>query len=733
MGKQKDSALLDDWQVVELGDSLTLSVSGRVFAELGAKVLHIGTPRTGLLAQYLDEGKQFASPENASPALDGAAVILTDAPDHPALADREPDQHTIVHVTPFGLTGPDAGIPATDLTLFCASGIAHLLTGQVTDVAEPPTKAAGEQSAFVGGVAAASVAVLAELGRRRGAPTAPIDLAVHDALATLAIQELAHASASGHARSRKRVGDGNGSTVCILPASDGYTAISPREEAQWRRWLEVMGNPAWGDDPRFATKPGRAANWDEVHGSMSTWSVTQTKQAIADAAQAAHVPSFPLCAPHEHLDLAQLEDRRFFRTTSVQSGDNDIEVRVPTTPFGITRLPAKSGGPSRNAPDPNRGPLGGVRVLDFSWVIAGPTTTRYLAAMGADIIKVEAPGRGDPGRTSELHTVLGQDKQAIVLDLKSDDGRRLARELALQSDVVVENFATGVMERFGLGAAELHELHPSLVYVSASGMGRTGPQAKAVAYGTLLQCFSGFAGLNIGPGIAPRVGMAWLDPMCGLMLALITGAALNDVNARGGGVRIDFSMVEAMLWTMAGPLLEGQTPTGEALAGPYPEGVYPLSGDDKWVGLSVTSDLQWDALCQSIGDEFEPFIGHSYEARRENATTLNNALARWTERTPLPTILAVCDKAGVPVSPVADAVDLIDRPQLKARGFWEPSPPTSEHRAPTPGLPWTTGRTPNRQPAAAPAVGADTRAVLSEVLGLTSDELDRLGDAGVFG
>ncbi len=203
-------------------------------------------------------------------------------------------------------------------------------------------------------------------------------------------------------------------------------------------------------------------------------------------------------------------------------------------------------------------PLSGVRVLDFSWVIAGPTATRYLAAMGAEVIKVEAPGRGDPGRASELHTVLGQGKRGVVLDLKKPEAIDAARRLAASCDVLVENFATGVMDRLGLGADALREVNPELIYVSASGLGRTGPEARAVAYGTLLQCYSGFAGLNRHPEIPPRVGMAWLDPMCGLMLAFVTAAALWSRDRSGEVARIDFSMLEAMLWTMAAPLVEAQ-------------------------------------------------------------------------------------------------------------------------------------------------------------------------------
>ena len=159
-------------------------------------------------------------------------------------------------------------------------------------------------------------------------------------------------------------------------------------------------------------------------------------------------------------------------------------------------------------------PLSGVRVLDFSWVIAGPTTTRYLAAMGAEVIKVEAPGRGDPGRGSELHTVLGQAKKRHRPRSQEAGSGRNRQALAARSDVLIENFATGVMERLGLGAAEAcSAVNPDLIYLSASGLGRTGPESGAVAYGTLLQCYAGFAGLNRHPdkSAADRPGLARSD------------------------------------------------------------------------------------------------------------------------------------------------------------------------------------------------------------------------------
>ena len=324
-------------------------------------------------------------------------------------------------------------------------------------------------------------------------------------------------------------------------------------------------------------------------------------------------------------------------------------------------------------------PLSGVRILDFSWVIAGPTATRYLAAMGAEVIKIEAPGRGDPGRTSELHTVLGQAKRGIVLDLKKPQAAAIARELAAKSDVLVENFATGVMDRLGLGADALQTVNPNLIYVSASGLGRTGPEAHAVAYGTLLQCYAGFAGLNRHPEIPPRVGFAWLDPMCGLMLAFIVAAALWQRRRTGGVARVDFSMIEALLWTMAEPLLATQLetpprPQGNRSSRYVPHEAYRCAGDDDWISIAVTDDQQWRSLC-AVVPALSPMAGYGFGQRIEQRAAIDDTLAAWLRPQVAAAIAADLIRAGIPAAALANSVDLVNSEHLKQRGFWDGTAP----------------------------------------------------------
>jgi benzylsuccinate CoA-transferase BbsF subunit len=428
-----------------------------------------------------------------------------------------------------------------------------------------------------------------------------------------------------------------------------------------------MGSPAWGSDPRFATKSDRVNNWDALHALMSQWSRQHGKQWIADTAQDAHVPSFPLREVSEHLDTPQMRHRRYYQPHDLAGKT----IQRPGTPFGLSV--AASGRKPRTPA--GLMPLSGIRVLDFSWVIAGPTTTRYLAAMGAEVIKVEAPGKGDPGRASELHTVLGQAKKSIVLDLKKPQAVEIARTLAAESDILIENYATGVMDRLGLGAEALKAVNPDLIYVSASGMGRTGPDSQAVAYGTLLQCYAGFAGLNRHPEVAPRIGMAWLDPMCGLMLAFVAAAALWHRQHEGGVARVDFSMIEAMLWTMAEPLIASQLgappkPRGNASPRHVPHGVWRCEGDDDWISLVARSDAEWRALCNLVPG-LSGMTALDLGQRREAEHAIDEALAIWAGGRSASTAAEALLRAGIPAAALARHGDLVRSPHLAARGFWD--------------------------------------------------------------
>ena len=721
-------ALLTGFNVIQIGGGSAAAVCGRLLADVGAQVTCIDPGAGTMLSAYLNHGKAVAA--DATERREGlAAAHLIVREGQPKDWAGSPYDSTelrrtnasaiVVTISPYGETGPQANDPATDLTLFFASGISRQLTGQVDDLSEAPIRPVGEQSAFIGGLAAACAGMHASQGNQSGAS---IDVSIHEALATLAMTELARAGLGSKSWERKRLGDGNGATVTILPASDGYAAISPREEKQWTSWLKAMGSPVWGADPRFVSKANRVKNWDALHALMSQWSRQRDKQWIADAAQREHVPSFPLREVSEHLDTPQMRHRRYYGPRNLAGK----AIQMPGTPFGLSVV---ASGRKLRTPDGPM-PLSGIRVLDFSWVIAGPTTTRYLAAMGAEVIKVEAPGTGDPGRGSELHTVLGQAKKSIVIDLKKPQAVEIARALAAKSDILIENFATGVMDRLGLGAEALKAVNPDLIYISASGMGRTGPDSRAVAYGTLLQCYAGFAGLNRHPGIAPRIGLAWLDPMCGLMLAFVAAASLCHRQHEGGVARVDFSMIEAMLWTMAEPLVASQLgtppkPMGNASTRHAPHGVWRCEGDDDWISVVARTDAEWRALCNlvpGLSGMAALDLGQRIDAER----AIDAALIAWAGSRSASAAAESLRNAGIPAAALARYGDLVKSPHLATREFWD------RHGAGVlPGLPWRASF--GRTTGPAPELGADSDHVLANVLGLSQERIDELRTSGALG
>ena len=747
------SPLLDGLHVLELGESLAVSVCGRMFAELGAEVLQIRLHEDApeptscearLAREVTDALKREANLAELDELLGAADLVLVGGrPGDLEARGWLPEQlrahggdAVIAAITPFGLTGPHRDWLGGDLVTFHASGVARLLLGPVENAeAEPPVRAAGEQSEFIAGIAAACAAMQAVY---RGKPV-DLDISAQEAMAILPAREHSMPGFGMLSLTREKRADVLGASY-ILPASDGYVAISPREEHQWAAWRAVMDEPDWADDARYVTHTQRLQAADELVPFMSNWTRERPKAEIAALAQAAHIPCFAVNGPLDVLDEPQIEARDFLRPL----GD-DQEVRVPRGLFGLAASDYRTEAPpeSRFTPREPRAaqarralPLSGVRVLDLSWVIAGPTTTRYLSALGADVVKVEAPRRPDPGHRSELHQVLGRGKRDLAIDLKHPLGLEAVRRLATQSDIVVENFATGALERLGLGYEVLRELREDVILLSASGLGRTGPDAAAVAYGTLVQCFAGFADLNGYADRPPTTGFAWSDPVLGLLLPFAATAALDRRDRTGQGTHVDLAMSEALLWTMPGTLIEAQRDgtlprrLGNTSRDFYPHDLYPAAGDDRWLAIAVTEDEQWRALCATVAG-LEGASGLSLEERQARSADLDTAIAAWTRSRDARESAALLQAAGVPASASMDATMLLEDEHLWARGFYESVLGDDGEARAMIGLPWRwEGGT--RSLPRAPRLGENNDEVLRE-LGFGDAEIEELQRAEALG
>ena len=755
--------LLGDLRVLELGEGLAGSVCGRLFAELGAEVLQLRPPaaerpplstesrETRLVTDALK--REIAPHELQMLAPEADLVIASGRPADlerygwtPEALRSRARTAVVATITPFGWVGPYRDRPASDLTIFHASGLSRLLLGAVTDPErEPPVRAAGEQSEFISGIAAAVATMAALHGRARSGAGATIDVSAHEALASMAARELASPALGAVPSSRRRHGDVLGASV-VLPASDGWVSISPREAHQWVSWVRVMGAPRWTRSPRFRTHADRLERADELIPLMSAWSRGRTRAEIYELAQAAHVPCFPVNRVDEVLEEGHFRARGTLRPLYGQPGR-----LAPAPPFGIPERYLRQKPPaearfsqrpeaSSEVPDPapqEQLPLAGIRVLDFSWVIAGPTTTWFLAALGAEVVKVESPERPDPGRRTALHRVLGRSKLNLGIDLKAPGAREAVLKLASRSDVVLENFASGVMDRLGVGEEELSGINPDLVFVSSSGLGRTGPGAETVAYGTLVQCFVAFADLNGFPDHPPSPGFAWSDPLCGMLLAFSATAALYGRDHSGSDLRrIDHSMAEALLWTMPGSLLAAQA--GRALPRQLgnrsrdfaPHDLYRCAGEDRWLAIAATCEAEWRALASRL-PQLRGVADLNRGQRLERRVEVDRLIAAWAALQDGREAMEELQRAGIPCAATFDTQMLFEDTHLWGRQFYEPVAEADGETQFLPGLPWRwPGGT--RIARAAVSPGADDDDVLERIAGLSQQEIADLRRSGAL-
>lgn len=384
--------------------------------------------------------------------------------------------------------------------------------------------------------------------------------------------------------------------------------------------------------------------------------------------------------------------------------------------------------------------LSGVRIVDLSWIIAGPTATRFLAMMGAEVIKVGSVRRPDPSTRGAPFQTYNQSKHYAALNISKPEGLDLAKQLLAISDVVVENFAAGVIERLGLGYDVVCAVKPDIIMVSSSGTGHSGPHKDYVAYGSLLQHYTGWNAISGYPNREPIKGGLWADPWVGMELAMVTVAALNHRAVSGEGQYIDLSMAEALSASIPEVLLDYQMngeipdPQGNRDDAYAPHGVYHCAGEDRWVAIAVTTDAEWQALCQVIERPdlaADPRLSHT-EGRRQHQDELDAAIAVWTRRQEDETAMQRLQAAGVPAGPSLDIVRVYHHPQLRDGGYLTPLRTSDGEMRELPGLPWRFAGLDEHYVTAAPVLGQDNVYVYQELLGLSEAEMARLVDAQII-
>lgn len=780
--RSSGAAPLAGTRVLELGDE-SLSFAGRLLADLGAEVVMVEPPEGATIRRagpfledlegseaslrhaYLDAGKRSvvldrtrrAGEERLLDLIASADVLIeSEMLEHPQLAAANP---SLVHVTvsPFGLGRKWSGRKGSDLVAVAAGGLAWVCG----DPEDPPNHPGGDQGYKLAGMAAASAAVMALAGRdRRGErPGVHLDVSVQEAVALALMQTSNPALWVWHGRIPKRPG-----ITRVHRCADGgwvTLAVLPQRMAAFVAWLTEAGLPAPTAEGRDAiTELGSrmsdlAAMYPRHEFMRRAWDIDLMclpVNSVPDLDHCEHLAAIDEFTPVVHAPSGRT--LRFPRSPLDAAGPIGLKsapMLGADTADVLAVTPRRPSQPARRelpVLDVARA-LEGVRVVDFCWMIAGPLGTRLLANFGAEVIRVESGRRGYPDNFPEgyedpclgaFHNILDTAKLSTTIDPRTTRGRDLLLRLVSVSDVVVNNFRPGVMERMGLGSLQLETANPRVVNLAVPGCGSRGPWAQIGTFGNMISAASGLSYLTGFPDRPPRgLGVAYPDFSSPYLIPLLVLAGLRRRDETGEAVHMELNQLAATIALIGVEWLayssSGTSPPFPANRHPElcPHGVYPAAGEDEWLALAVSTDHEFVGLCDVIGRP-ELASDARFEtgaARKQNEDALDDEIRRWSAGQDKWVAADALAAAGVAAAPVENIADAIEKdPQLSSHYQLVTQPGYPDLTVPTQRDPMQEAGRP-RPVRRAPGYGEHNGYVLRELLGLSAEEVAELARNGV--
>jgi crotonobetainyl-CoA:carnitine CoA-transferase CaiB-like acyl-CoA transferase len=395
------------------------------------------------------------------------------------------------------------------------------------------------------------------------------------------------------------------------------------------------------------------------------------------------------------------------------------------------------------------GPLAGIRVLELGQAIAGPFAAAYLAWFGAEVIKVEPPGSGDPLRnwrvvrdgTSLWWYSMARNKKCVTLNLRTADGQRIARQLAKRVDVVLENFRPGTLEKWGLGYEELKKENAGIILARISGYGQTGPNAQKPGFAAVAEAFGGLRYVTGEPDRPPvRANLSLGDSVAGLHAALGILMALYHRDAKGGsGQVIDIALYETVLNLMEGTISEfdlagiKREREGMRLTGIVPSGTYPCS-DRAYIVIGANGDSIFRRLMSAMGRDdlgSDPRLAQN-DGRSLYVDEIDDAISAWTRRHTAQEAIGLLETAEVPAGPIYSAAEMLEDPHYRERGVYQEVELPSRESVKLPTIAPRLSGTPGGLRWIGAPLGAHNEEVYRQWLGLPAAELARLKSEGVI-
>ena len=771
-------------RVIEQSASVAAAYCGKVLTDAGAEVVKIepvdGDPMrhwrfhgdpdaaAGALFGYLAAGKKSVLPSSASELFAAADVVITDLCDGSTLdevaARTASSSAVVVSVTPFGCRGPlaEACAPVNEFVLQAMCGS----IGSRGWPGEEPLQAGGRIGEWVAGsFAAVAAAACARQARRTGRGEL-VDVSTYESM----VISMGSLPAMAHSVLGEDVPVSGRSIELpsIVSTADGLVGFCTITAQQFEDFLILIDRPDLLDDAELASFAGRIRRRDEFLSEVQRWAETKTTQDVIELASSLRIPVAAVATPHSVRMIDHFVKRGVFLTAP----DGAVHPRVPyRSPAIATRAPmpapalgADSGRINWERPRSTEGeaptmeqqplPLSDVRILDLTAFWAGPVATSVLAALGADVIKVEGVRRPDGMRFANgrppsweqwwewgpVYLCSNTNKRALSLELTRPEGQDIALDLIRCSDLIIENFSPRVLTHFGLDWDVVRSVNPAVSMVRMPAFGLDGPWRDRVGFAQTMEQASGMAwmtGPADGPPIVPR---GPCDPIAGLHAAFAAIAALEVRDRTGEGVHVESTMVEAAVNVAAEAVIEasrdGVTPSRDGNRGPgaCPQGVFPCADEDSWVAIAVLRDDDWPAFATAISRPelaADPTLRGQF-ARRARADEIDEAIRCWTVQRPAARVVDELARIGVGAARVVEPPELLGDDHLNAVGFWEVVEHPVAGRFKTTGMPFTfAGRVRKWIRTPAPTYGEHNEDVLGEVLGKSADDVQQLKTSGV--
>ena len=767
-------------RVVDATD-LRGAMCGRILADLGADVVLVETAdtepatRSTTAYRYRHANKQGhllrGGVEGDAATLDAllteADVVIENDSKNDALrarlipdtlASRHPH---LVHVAlrDFGSFGPRVSWALEPLPALAASGTMFATGFRAMAPVGLPGFLAHDCASVYGAIGA----VAGVLERARNKCGQVVDVSVQEAALagtnpwSIAIRDYLRVNPNLNAAGTRNA-DG---AYWVLPAGDGWVRAVIGSQRQWEGFLSLLGSPdaLMGDE--WAMAGFRLMNVDVVRLVAAECLTNRTRAQLFDQARGTGATIGVLHTPGEFVEHEQTRTRGFFADTGFPGVAGlpfaTAPYKLSATPT-VLRLPAPDGSDSATFAVRQREHIAlststdgallleGVRVIEFGMAAVVPELCGVLSELGAEVIKVESLAHPDVLRTStgrEINKAFtfnaeSRGRTSVAIDITTAEGRELARKLCATADVVAENYRGGVLERAGLGYADLSSDNPGLIYAASQGYGRGGPFAEMPAYGPLNAAFAGLVPLWSDRDAPYPCGTSLNHPdhIAGKLLAVAVLAALTHRARTGEGQLIDMAQTEAAAYLMGEVFLDAartgdeRAECGNESLSAAPHGVYPCAGDDRWIAVAVNDDAAWRGLVRGLGWVDDPSLA-TVCARIDARSHIDQALATWTATRDADDAAAHLQSHGVSAMKVMGPDDHHADPHLRVREFIvELDHPEVgvEHHV---GNPLRMTRTAQRVAAAAPCLGADTHSVLGSVLGLSSEEVDDLIARGI--